>query len=138
MKSRVIGARCFAPAPSRSGTVSIAMTRSAPSRKALLIANWPTGPQPQIGDRVAALDVAEIGRHVAGRKDVGEEQHLLVGQAVRHLDRADIGIGHAQIFRLTAGIAAQQMRVAEQSGGRMAPQLLGLVFDLGLVRSQPE
>ena len=33
------------------------------------------------GDRVAVLDVAELGRHVAGREDVGEEQHLLVGQA---------------------------------------------------------
>jgi hypothetical protein len=30
----------------RSGTVSIAITRSAPSNNALLIANWPTGPQP--------------------------------------------------------------------------------------------
>ena len=31
---------------SRSGTSSIAMTRSAPSRNALRIANCPTGPQP--------------------------------------------------------------------------------------------
>ena len=46
---------------------------------------------------------------------------------VRHLDRADIGIGHAQIFGLAAGIAAQQMRIAEQAGGRMAPQLRGLL-----------
>lgn len=32
--------------PSRSGTVSIAMSRSAPSRKAERIAIYPTGPQP--------------------------------------------------------------------------------------------
>ncbi len=31
---------------SRSGTRSIAITRSAPSMKALRIANCPTGPQP--------------------------------------------------------------------------------------------
>ena len=47
MKSRVIAPAACASA-SRSGTVSIAITRSAPSRKALRIANWPTGPQPQI------------------------------------------------------------------------------------------
>jgi hypothetical protein len=33
--------------PSRSGTVSIASTRLAPSRKQLRIAICPTGPQPQ-------------------------------------------------------------------------------------------
>ena len=37
-----------APCARRSGTVSMAMTRSAPSRKALRMANCPTGPQPQI------------------------------------------------------------------------------------------
>ena len=59
----------------------MAMTRSAPSRKALRIANCPTGPQPQIAIVSPRLDVAEIGRHVAGREDVGQEQHLLVAQA---------------------------------------------------------
>ena len=43
-------------------------------------------------DRLAALDIAEIGGHVAGREDVRQEQHLLVAQAVRHFDRPDIGI----------------------------------------------
>ena len=33
------------------------------------------------GDHVARLDVAHLGAHVAGRQDVGEEQHLLVGHA---------------------------------------------------------
>ena len=43
-----LGARpATAASASRSGKRSMAMTRSAPSRYALLIANWPTGPQPQ-------------------------------------------------------------------------------------------
>ncbi len=78
------------------------------------------------GDRVALLDVAEIRRHVAGRENVGEEQHLLVAQARRHLDRPDIGVGHAQILRLAAGKAAEKVRIAEQAGRRMTPQRLGL------------
>jgi hypothetical protein len=68
-------------------------------------------------DRVARFRVAEFRRHVAGREDIGQEQHLLVRQSRGHLDRADIGVGHAQIFRLAARIAAEQMRVAEQAGG---------------------
>ena len=82
-------------------------------------------------DRLAAFDVAELGAHVAGREDVGEEQHLLVVEPVRHLDRPDIGVGHAQILRLAAGIAAEQMRVAEQAGRRVAPQL-GRLLVIGI------
>jgi hypothetical protein len=32
-------------------------------------------PQPD-GNRVARLDVAEVRRHVAGRENIGEEEHL--------------------------------------------------------------
>ncbi len=90
------------------------------------------------GDRLAAFDVAELGAHVAGREDVGQEQHLFVAQPCRHLDRADIGERHAQILRLAAREAAQQVRIAEQPGRRMAPQLGGLRRRSGLERSQPE
>ncbi len=45
MKSIVI-APAAAAMRSRSGTVSMAITRSAPSMKALRMENWPTGPQP--------------------------------------------------------------------------------------------
>ena len=72
----------------RSGTLSIAITCLAPSRTALRIAIWPTGPQPQIADRVGRLDVALHRGLPAGREDVAEEQHLLVGQAVGNLDVA--------------------------------------------------
>ena len=43
--------------------------------------NCPTGPQPNTAIVSPGLDVAELGAHVAGREDVGQEQHLLVGQA---------------------------------------------------------
>jgi hypothetical protein len=60
----------------------MAITRSAPSRRALAMANMPTGPAPPHRDHVAGLDVAHLGAHVAGGEDVGQEQHLLVGQVV--------------------------------------------------------
>ena len=44
------------------------------------LAHRPAAPD---GDGVAGLDVAVLGGHVTGREDVGEEQHLLVGQRVR-------------------------------------------------------
>ena len=58
------------------------MTRSAPSRRALgdrELADRAGAPD---GDHLAGLDVAHLRAHVAGREDVGEEQHLLVGEAV--------------------------------------------------------
>ena len=42
-------------------------------------------------DRVADLDAARFGAAEAGRRDVGEEDDLLVGHAVR--DRREVGLG---------------------------------------------
>ena len=69
-----------------------------------------------------ALFIADgvFRRHPASRKDVGQEQHLVVRQVVFQLDRTDIGVGHPDIFCLTAGIATGQMRIAEKSGRSMA------------------
>ena len=80
MKSTVIAPAAAAIAR-RSGTVSMAITRSAPSRKALRMANCADRAAAEYRDRLAAFDVAELGAHVAGREDVGQEQHLLVAQA---------------------------------------------------------
>src|SRR6185437_9367032 len=77
------------------------------------------------GDRVPRADVALLSRHVARRKDVREEEHLLVAQVLRDLDGADIGEGDAGVLRLPAGIAAKQVRVAEESRRRVPPELLG-------------
>ena len=90
-------------------------------------------------DGVAALQVAEVGGHVAGRKNVRQKEHLLVAQSLRHLDRADVGIGHTEVFGLAAGVAAQHVRVAEQARGRVAPELLRhLVIGVGALAAREE
>ena len=53
---------------------------------------------------------------VPGRQDVVEKQHLLIGQDIGHLQRADIGLGHPCILGQNTGIAAIQVAVAEQPG----------------------
>ena len=101
------------------------MTRAAPSRNALLIANRPTGPQPQTATVSPGRMLAVLRGLVAGREDVGQEQHLLVAELAAHLDRTDVGIRHARVLGLPAGVAADEMRIAEDGGGRVAPHLLG-------------
>ena len=76
-------------------------------------------------DRIGRLDVALHGRLPAGREDVAEKQHLLVGNAVGDLDAGGIGKRHAQVLGLAAGIAAGQMGVAEQAGRRVSEHLVG-------------
>ena len=64
---------------------------------------------------IARLDVAVLRRHPAGGQDVAEEQDLLVLDAVvGDHQRADIGKRHADVFRLSARIAAGQVAEAEQ------------------------
>src|SRR3954451_8139958 len=77
------------------------------------------------GDRLAAGDVAELGAHVAGREDVREEQDLLVLDVVLDLDRADVGERDARVLGLAAGVAAGEVRVAEDAARRVAEHLLG-------------
>ncbi len=73
-------------------------------------------------DRVAALDVAHLRAHVAGREDVGEEQDLLVVEAGRDLQRPHVRERHADVLRLPARVAAEHVRVAEQPRRRVPPQ----------------
>src|SRR5690606_15443310 len=47
-------------------------------------------------------------------------KNLFVREIAFDLERADIAIGHAYIFRLTARKAAEQVRIAEQAGRRMS------------------
>ena len=75
-------------------------------------------------DRVGRLDVALHGRLPAGREYVAEKQHLLVREPVLNLDRAHVGIGHAHVLSLAAGIAAGQVRIAEQSRRRVTEDLV--------------
>ncbi len=66
-------------------------------------------------DDVTVLDIAVLGRHVAGREDVAQEEHLLVLQIALDLQRSDVGEGHARILRLSAGISAVHVRITEQA-----------------------
>ncbi len=78
--------------------------------------------------RVGGLDIALRRGLPAGGQDVAEKQHLLVGQAVGDHHRADIGVGHAHILGLAAGIAAGEMGIAIKPGGGMAEHLVGDVL----------
>ena len=82
------------------------------------------------GDRVAGLDVGIDRGLPAGRQDVGQEQDLVVLEAVGNDHRADVGIGHADIFGLAAGIAAGEVGIAERAAHRVAHQDFGGVGGL--------
>ncbi len=66
-------------------------------------------------DRIAALDAAILRCLIGGGKDVGHEQHLLIGQATRDLEWTGIGEGDADVLRLAPGVAAEHMGIAEEA-----------------------
>ena len=103
--------------------MSIAITRPGAEQERAANGELPDRAAAPDRDRVARLDVAELGGHVAGRKDVRQEQDLLVGEAVGNLDRADVGIRNPHIFGLPARVAAEDVRIAKQARRRVAPQL---------------
>ena len=67
------------------------------------------------GNRVAFLNVAVFRRFVTGRKDVGQEQNLLVGQPFGDFVWPHIGVRDTRILRLSARVAAEQVRISEQA-----------------------
>jgi hypothetical protein len=75
-------------------------------------------------DRVARLDVAVLRRHPAGRKNVGEEEDLLVRKVVGDFQRRDVGERDAHVLRLAARVAAVHVRVAEESRAGVTHQRL--------------
>ena len=77
------------------------------------------------GQRAPARGVGVHHRLPRRGQDVGQVQELLVGRAVRDLDRAELGLRHAQIFGLAAGHRSVQRRVTEQR------RALALGLDLG-------
>jgi hypothetical protein len=102
----------------------MAITRCAPRSQALRIANRPDRTGAPHRHHVARLDVALLGGLIAGREDVGEEEHLLVRNAVRDLQRIHVGERHPHVLRLAAGVAAVEMRVAVDPGRGEAHQRL--------------
>ena len=72
------------------------------------------------GDRVAGLDVAEVGPHVAGGGGVGEEEHLLVGHALGGVEAVVVGERDADVLGVRPGVAAEGVGVAVDAGRRVA------------------
>ena len=77
------------------------------------------------GDGAALLDVGVLHGLPRRGQDVGEVEVALVGHALGHLDRTELGLRHAQVLRLTARHRAVERGVAEQRGA------LALLADLG-------
>ena len=73
-------------------------------------------------DRVSGFDVRILGGHPAGRQNIGQKQHLVIFQVIGDGDRTDVGVRHAHILGLAAGVAAGEVRVAERRPHRMAHQ----------------
>src|SRR5262249_45202202 len=67
------------------------------------------------GYDVPRLDVAVLSPHVAGWEDVGQEQNLLIGEAFRNFNRADIREWHTCKLCLPASVAAHHVRIAKQA-----------------------
>ena len=68
--------------------------------------------------RVARLDLGEVGAEVGGRKNIGEEDRLLVAYRVGQLDEVRRRIGDARVFRLQAvEIAARVAAAIERGAG---------------------
>src|SRR5690606_34035155 len=83
------------------------------------------------GHGVGGLDIALRRGLPAGRQDVAEKQHLLVGHAVGDHHRADVGVGHADVFGLAARVAAGEVGVAVEPGSGVAEQFVGDVLVAG-------
>ena len=105
----VAAVRRCASAPKRSACASREAREvdrddpPAPAIAAVMIAASPTGPRADDGDRVARLHAAVLDADLeAGGQDVGEEEHLLVGDAARARRAATSRVGHARELRLHA------------------------------------
>ena len=110
---------------SRSGTRSMAITRPAPSIQRAADGELADRPAAPDRDRVARLDLGLLGGHVAGREDVRQEQHLLVGQAVGHLHGAGVGGRTRRYSACPPAYPPIRWRVAVQPGRGLAHHLAG-------------
>ena len=70
--------------------------------------------EPVDGERSRLRGVGVRDRLPRRRQDVREVEEALVRRALRHLDRAELGLRHAQVLGLPAGHLPVQLRVAEQ------------------------
>ena len=84
-------------------------------------------------DRVARLDPGILRRLPAGWKNIRKEQDLVVLEPVGNDDRPDIAERHPDIFGLSPGIAAGQMREPERSAHRVPHHRLRKVGGFGRI-----
>ena len=70
--------------------------------------------EPEHGERAALRDVGVRDRLPGRRQHVGQVEEPLVRRPLRHLDRAELRLRHAQELGLAARHLAVQLRVAEQ------------------------
>ena len=124
-KFKVSAPQALRASASRSATRSIAMTRDAPSSSRRLHGEQAHRAGAPDGHDVARRDVAVLCGHVAGREDVGQKQHLIVSERRRHLERPDVGEGHAHVLRLPSRVTPIDVRVAEEPAARVPVELLG-------------
>jgi len=97
----------------------------------------PDRPAAPDGDGVVLLDVGVLRGHVAGREDVREEEHLLVGEPGVDRDGTDVGVRNPQVLRLRARVPAREVRVAEQPRGD-CPIIFRAISAFGFELSQRE
>jgi hypothetical protein len=76
--------------------------------------------------------------HVAGRKNVRKEKHLLIRQIGFDLDRPNVSVRHPEVLRLSAGIPAEQMRKSKEPCWRVPHQFSAPPRHWGLVVSHAE
>lgn len=87
------------------------------------------------GDDVRGFDLAVGGSHPSCRKDVTEEECLLVTHSAGNDDRRYVGVRNSNIFGLTAGIGAGEVRITEQSCRWVSKSLRGVVrISVGFAR----
>jgi hypothetical protein len=108
---------------SRSGTVSTAITRRAPRRKALRMANCPTGPQPQTASVSSGL-ITQASAAIACGEDIRQKQDLFVAESIRHLRWSDVGKWHPHVLSLPVGVTAVSSRKGPHLNSRtVSPRL---------------
>ncbi len=115
------------------------LPRERQPRREMINCDHPTGPQQQRRldreqthraaapdrNRVTGFDVGIDRRVPPGGQNIGQKQHVVVGQIVGDDHRTDIGIGYANIFGLPTGIAPCKMGVAKGGAHRVTHQQLG-------------
>ena len=72
------------------------------------------GARPENDYRFAAAHVAPVDGQIAGGKDIGQEQGLVIGERIRNSPGPKVGVGYAHVLSLAAVVAAVQVGVAKQ------------------------